>query len=55
MTGRGVARGTARDVIASPGSYGYESMFVSAQMIFGRRDDGSAEPLFKLQVSVTLP
>jgi hypothetical protein len=55
MTGRGAARGAARDVISNPSAFGYRGTFFSAQILFGKREDGSAEPLFKLQPSVTLP
>lgn len=57
ITGRGVGggarHGARRDRVAE--SYGYRSTFVSVQLIFGTRDHGVAEPLFKLQPSVTLP
>lgn len=55
-TTRGVARGTARSVIANPSSFGFDSTFYrsSSQIIFGRRG-GTVSPLFKLQESVTLP
>lgn len=58
MTGRGYARGTARDVIGSPGEYGYDGTFFSKGVLFGKRgkgEDAEVEPLFSLRPSVTLP
>lgn len=57
-------RGTARDVIGSPGSYGFTGTFFrngvlfGTQAISGRRRGGSLPgivPLFVLKSSVTLP
>ncbi len=54
MTGAGVARGTARDVISHPADYGYDGTFFSKGVLFGKIGD-EAEPLFALKPSVTLP
>lgn len=54
MTGRGVARGSARDVISYPGSYGFDATFFRNSILFGKQS-GSATPLFKLQPSVHIP
>ncbi len=54
MTGQGVARGTARDVIADPQAYGYDGTFFSKGVLFGKQGE-EAEPLFALKPSVTLP
>jgi len=55
-TGRGLARGRARDIISSPGSYGYAGTFSMQGIIFGKRGkDEPPEPLFLLRESVTLP
>lgn len=53
-TPKGVARGSARDIISNPGSFGYDGTFFHNKILFGRRN-GKAEPLFKLKPSVTLP
>jgi hypothetical protein len=53
-TAKGVTRFTARQVIENPGSFGYAGTFVRNQVIFGKRSDGSADPLFALRPSVTL-
>ena len=58
MTGRGVARGSARDVIASPEDYGYDGTFFSRNVLMGVRgtgEDREVEPLFFLTPSVTIP
>ncbi len=58
MTGQGLARGTARDVIESPGEYGYDGTFFSRGVLMGRRGSGAdaeTEPLFALRPSVMLP
>ena len=54
MTGRGVARGSARDVIASPGNYGYDGTFFTGNVLMGKRGE-ETEPLFFLTPSVTIP
>ena len=36
MTGQGVARGTARDVIAHPEEFGYDGTFFSKGVLFGK-------------------
>ena len=54
MTGRGIAKGSARDLIASPGDYGYDGTFFSRGVLLGKRGD-EVEPLFVLKPSVTLP
>jgi len=53
-TGNGVARFTARDVISSPGSYGYVGTFTRNNIIFGKQDGGGIVPLFALKTSVTI-
>jgi phage gpG-like protein len=55
LTGRGVSRGTARDVISSPESYGFSGTFSAQNVIFGKHDDGSYQPLFALKKSVRIP
>lgn len=71
LTGLGVARGTARQVIESPQAFGYSGTFVAKGVIFGklgqtakgnqhwRRGAGGAQttviPLFALKSSVTIP
>ncbi|HZP46270.1 MAG TPA: HK97 gp10 family phage protein [Candidatus Binataceae bacterium] len=54
LTGRGIARGTARNVIDDPGSFGYERTFFRNGILFGS-SDGEVTPLFLLKPSVTLP
>ncbi len=54
MTGQGVARGSARDLIANPEEFGYDGTFFSEGILFGKSGD-QAEPLFVLKPSVTLP
>ncbi len=54
MTGRGLARGAAHSVIASPGNYGFDGTFFSHHILFGKRGE-EAVPLFALKPSVTLP
>jgi hypothetical protein len=54
LTNKGVARFTARQLIAGPQSYGYVGTFVHNRIIFGKRSDGSVLPLFVLKTSVRL-
>ena len=54
LTPQGIARGSARDVIAAPGDYGYDGTFFSRGVLMGRRGE-DVEPLFALRPSVTLP
>jgi len=54
LTGRRIARGTARSVIESPGAYGYDGTFFSRGVLFGKRGEES-EPLFALKESITIP
>jgi|GEM_PF-1293155 len=54
LTGRGVARGPARRVIANAGAFGYESTFFAKHILFGRTSDGAVRPLFALRGEVTL-
>lgn len=64
LTGKGVARFSARELIANPGNFGYLDTFFHRQILFGvkerrRRGEavggyGSIEPLFVLKSSVTL-
>ena len=54
LTGNGVARFTARQLIQSPGSYGYVGTFTRNKVIFGRRENKTFEPLFVLKDQVTI-
>lgn len=54
MTGSGVARGSARDLIANPGEFGYDGTFFSKNVLMGKSGD-EVVPLFVLTPSVTLP
>jgi hypothetical protein len=53
-TAKGVGRFTARQLIERPESFGYVGTFTHNKIIFGKRDDGGIEPLFKLADSVTI-
>lgn len=56
-TGRGVARGTARDVIGAPEAFGYDRTEFAGNLLFGVRgsgEDEEREPLFALVESVHL-
>ncbi len=54
-TPKGVTRFTAREVISSPGSFGYTGTFVKNGIIFGSRGQGQKpEPLFALKQRVTM-
>jgi hypothetical protein len=54
-TTKGVAKFSARDLIGSPGSFGYTGTFVRNNIIFGARGEGQKpEPLFALKKRVTL-
>ena len=54
LTGVGVARFTARQVITNPGSFGYTGTFVAKNVIFGKRGSDAIEPLFALKSQVTI-
>lgn len=54
LTGAGVARFTARQVIANPGSFGYTGTFAAKGVIFGKRGRDAIEPLFALKSQVTI-
>lgn len=54
LTGNGVARFSARDVISDPGAYGYVGTFFHNQVLFGKLQGGGIEPLFALKKSVTI-
>jgi hypothetical protein len=51
----GMARGRARDAISLPSSFSNRGSIASAQLLFGKRENNGAEPLFKLQCSVAFP
>jgi hypothetical protein len=54
-TAKGVTRFSARQVISSPGSFGYTGTFVKNGIIFGHKgNDAKPEPLFALKRRVTL-
>jgi len=53
VTARGVARFTARELISSPGSFGFQGTFVHREIIFGRRK-AEITPLFVLKKSVRI-
>lgn len=59
LTGNGVARGTAAQVKANPGAFGFTSTFIPKghNVIMGRVSgrEGSAIPLFALKQSVVIP
>jgi len=60
LTANGVARGTAREVIADPFAFGFSGTFTAKNVIFGKvglPGSGVHEilPLFALKDSVTLP
>jgi hypothetical protein len=60
LTGSGVARGTARDVFATPQAFGFQSTFIAHGVIFGVETGGAKAlgtvvPLFALKASVTIP
>ena len=59
LTAKGVARFTARDLIANPQQFGFDGTFVAKGVLFGTigRLTGQREivPLFVLKPSVTLP
>lgn len=57
QTGKGVARFSARDVIANPGSFGYTGTFFRNRILFGVRGSGKNKevvPLFALKTHVTI-
>jgi hypothetical protein len=54
LTGKKVAKFDARTLFANPRSLGYVGAFVAKHVIFGKRADGSIDPLFALKRSVTL-
>lgn len=49
------SRGTAREVIESPESFGYTGTFFAKNILFGKLGKNQIEPLFALKSSVTLP
>lgn len=53
-TAKGVARFTAREVIANPGSFGYVGTFARRSIIFGVKDKGRIVPLFALKKRVVM-
>jgi hypothetical protein len=66
MTASGVARGSARDVIANPEAFGYDGTFFSKGVLFGKLPLGEkreakgatiegVEALFALKPSIKLP
>ena len=55
LTGVGVARFTAREIIGSPGLGGFKGTFFAKGVLFGSRGAGDIVPLFALKRSVTLP
>ena len=54
LTASGVARFRARQVIASPASFGFASTFARNGIIFGTNKGAAPSPLFVLKDSVTL-
>ena len=52
-TANGVARFTARDLIANPGSFGYTGTFFRNAVLFGKKGK-SITPLFALKTSVKI-
>jgi hypothetical protein len=52
-TGNGVARFTARQVIAAPQSFGYSGTFFKKSVLFGKKGD-EVVPLFAMVRRVTL-
>jgi hypothetical protein len=58
LTGNGVARGTARQVIDSPGAFGFTHTFFAKGVLFGTEGSGKSQsiiPLFALKSSVIIP
>ena len=55
QTAGGVARGTAREVIANPMAFGFWRTFTAKRVIFGATRFDDITPLFVLRPSVTLP
>lgn len=59
-TAKGVARFTARELLANPEAFGYSHAFIAKHTIFGRKGSGasvrntSVVPLFALKKSVTI-
>jgi hypothetical protein len=53
LTGKGVARFTAKNLIANPTAYGFLGTFVAKHVLFGKTRSGIV-PLFILKESVTL-
>ena len=54
-TPSGVARFSARQIIANPGEGGYKSTFFRNQVLFGVQQGGTIEALFALKSSITIP
>jgi hypothetical protein len=57
LTGNGVARFSARELLANPKAFGFRGAFVNPRQtaILGVLADRSLEPLFALKTEVTLP
>ena len=54
LTPKGVARFTARALIQNPAAVGYVGSFVAKEIIFGKKANGTIEPLFALKRQVVL-
>ena len=54
LTGKKVQKFDARTLFQNPRSLGYVGAFVAKHVIFGKKADGSIDPLFALKRSVTL-
>ena len=54
LTATKVAKFDARTLWLNPGSVGYVGSFVAKHVIFGKKADGSIDPLFALKRQVTL-
>jgi phage gpG-like protein len=55
LTGRGVARAAARQVIADPAAFGLTGTFFKKGVLFGKKGKDEVTPLFALKPSVTMP
>lgn len=53
LTGAGVARFSAHEVIANPQAFGFDGTFFAKHVLFGKQGD-TIVPLFALKTSVTL-
>lgn len=54
LTGKGVARFSAREVIQNPSAYGYKSTFFRNHVLFGVTPEKKVVPLFALKKQVVL-